>query len=97
MNLLSLINLSLAYVYYSTTLSNYGLIRFNRLVLVDSSRELISIYATNFIIILYLIVLIGSLFSLCVFCFTAPVVFIVFFLENICSCFQDWVRPYCSR
>jgi hypothetical protein len=34
MNLLSLINLSLAYIYCSTTLSNHGLIRLNKLVLV---------------------------------------------------------------
>jgi hypothetical protein len=44
MNLLSLINSSLAYIYCSTTLSNHELIRLN-----DSSQELIYIYAINLI------------------------------------------------
>jgi hypothetical protein len=51
MNLLNLINSSLAYVYCSTTLSNHELIR-----LMDSSRELVSIYAISFIVSLYLVV-----------------------------------------
>jgi hypothetical protein len=53
-NLLSLINPSLAHVYCSTTWSNHELIS-----LMDSSRELASIYAIGFVIRLYLIVLIG--------------------------------------
>jgi hypothetical protein len=50
MNLLRLINLSLAHVYCSTTLSNM-----NELDLIDSSRKLVSISAISFIINLCLI------------------------------------------
>jgi hypothetical protein len=48
-NLLSLINLSLAYIYCSTTWSNYWIY----------IVELASIYAVGFVIGLYLILLIG--------------------------------------
>ena len=50
MNLLSLINPSLAHGYCSTTLSNHGLIRWK-----DSSRKVIVNYAISFVISLYLI------------------------------------------
>jgi hypothetical protein len=49
-DLLSLINSLLAYVYCSTTLLNYGLIRFK-----NSSRKIVSICAFSFINNLYLI------------------------------------------
>jgi hypothetical protein len=49
-DLLSLINPSLAYVYCSIILSNYELIRLKK-----SSRKTVSIYAFSFIISLYLI------------------------------------------
>ena len=53
-NLLGIVNPSLAYIYCSTTWSNHKLIRFNKF-----SRELASVYIISFIIILYLILLIG--------------------------------------
>jgi hypothetical protein len=53
MNVLNLVNPSLAYVYCSITLSNYKLIR-----LMDSPRKLVSIYTIDFIISINLIILI---------------------------------------
>jgi hypothetical protein len=50
MNLLSLINLSLAHVYRSTTLSNHELIRLKNL-----SRKTVSICTFSFVISLHLI------------------------------------------
>jgi hypothetical protein len=50
MNLLNLINPSLAHVYCSITLPNHGLIRLKK-----SSRKTVSICAFSFIISLYLI------------------------------------------